>query len=63
MDDLSEEMTLAIEIIRQLENLDYSPETILQAMAIISRDTLQKLPEKDRENWRQFIKSSLKLSS
>ena len=31
MDNLSEEMTLAIEIIRQLENLDYPPETILQA--------------------------------
>lgn len=36
MDDQPEYMTLAIEIIRQLENLDHSPETILQVLAYLS---------------------------
>lgn len=59
MDDLSEEMALAIEIIRQLENLDYSPETTLQAMMIVCQDTLNKLSDSDRKNWQQFIVYSL----
>ena len=60
MDDLPEEMALAIEIIRQLENLDYSPETILQAMTIVCKDTLNKMSDDDRKNWQQFIENSLK---
>ena len=59
MDNLPEEMTLAIEIIRQLENLDYPPETILQAMAIICQDTLNKLSESDKKKWQQFLLGSL----
>lgn len=59
MDNLPEEMTLAIEIIRQLENLDYPPETILQAMAIICQDTLNKLSDSDRKKWQQFLLGNL----
>lgn len=59
MDNMPEEMTLAIEIIRQLENLDYPPETILQAMTIICQDTLNKLSEDDRKKWQQFLLGSL----
>ena len=59
MDNMSEEMTLAIEIIRQLENLDYPPETVLQAMTIICQDTLNKLSDDDRKKWQQFLLGSL----
>ncbi|MGI9273494.1 MAG: DUF2496 domain-containing protein [Endozoicomonas sp.] len=59
MDKGPEEIELAVEIIRQLENLDYSPETILQAMAIICRDTLGKLPEEERPKWRDCFQKHL----
>ena len=59
VDDLPEEMALAIEIIRQLENLDYRPETIIQAMTIVCQDTLNRLSDDDCKNWRHFIINSL----
>ncbi|MDP0589375.1 MAG: hypothetical protein QS748_09385 [Candidatus Endonucleobacter bathymodioli] len=56
MDNAPEEMALAVEIIRQLENLSYPADSILQAMIYICRDTLSQLPdEHDREKWRNKI--------
>ncbi|MDD7805731.1 MAG: hypothetical protein PUP46_09280 [Endozoicomonas sp. (ex Botrylloides leachii)] len=60
MDNRPEDITLAIEVIRQLENLDYPKESILQAMIYICQDTLNKLPDEDsRENWRNKITLAL----
>ena len=59
MDKAPEEIELAVEIIRQLENLDYTAETILQAMAIICRDTLGKLPEEEQPKWRNYLQNHL----
>ena len=56
MDNSPEDISLAVEIIRQLENLEYPEESILQAMIYICQDTLKKLPEGDhREIWRQKL--------
>ena len=55
MEGTSEEIALAVEIIRQLENLEYPEESILQAMVLVCKDTLQKLPEDRRIHWQQKL--------
>ncbi|WP_067515146.1 hypothetical protein [Endozoicomonas ascidiicola] len=56
MEGAPEDIALAVEIIRQLENLNYSEESILQAMIMIFRDTLNKLPDDDsRKYWQQKL--------
>ncbi|MDP0561369.1 MAG: hypothetical protein QS721_03140 [Candidatus Endonucleobacter sp. (ex Gigantidas childressi)] len=56
MDNAPEEIALAVEVIRQLENLSYPADSILQSMVYICRDTLSKLPdEQAREKWRNKI--------
>ena len=56
MNDAPEDITLAVEIIRQLENLNYPEDAILQAMIYVCQDTLKKLPDQDsRERWRNKI--------
>ncbi len=60
MDDAPEDIALAVEIIRQLENLDYSRESILKAMVHICNDTLNKLPDNGpRAYWRQQLITEL----
>lgn len=60
MNDAPEDIALAVEIIRQLENLEYSHESILKAMAHIFNDTLNKLPDNDlRTYWRQQLITEL----
>ncbi|WP_448216024.1 hypothetical protein [Endozoicomonas sp. 2B-B] len=59
-DQHPEDIALAIEIIRQLENLNYQPETILQAMMHICRDSLGKLPEQEKEQWRAKLIAEIK---
>ena len=52
MDGAPEEIALAVEIIRQLENLDYPHESILKAMGHVCVDTLNKLPnDRSRQYW------------
>ena len=58
MEGASEDIALAVEIIRQLENLEYPEESILQAMVHVCRDTLQKLPEDRRQYWLQKLSNS-----
>ena len=60
MDHVSEDIALAVEIIRQLENLDYPAECILQAMIVVCKDTLDKLPLDQKEIWRQRLEQSFK---
>lgn len=55
MEGASEEIALAVEIIRQLENLEYPEDSILQAMILVCKDTLQKLPEDRRIFWQQTL--------
>ncbi|WP_062268116.1 hypothetical protein [Endozoicomonas arenosclerae] len=59
LDQLPEDIALAIEIIRQLENLNYQPETVLQAMMHVCKDSLGKLPERERENWKARLAAEL----
>ncbi|MGI9280070.1 MAG: hypothetical protein ACR2PX_10640 [Endozoicomonas sp.] len=59
LDQLPEDIALAIEMIRQLENLNYQPETILQAMLHVSKDALGKLPEQEREQWQKRLITEL----
>lgn len=58
MEGASEEIALAVELIRQLENLDYPEESILQAMILVCKDTLQKLPEDRRIYWQKKLSES-----
>lgn len=58
MEGTSEDIALAVEIIRQLENLEYPEESILQAMIHVCKDTLQKLPEDRRQYWQQKLSDS-----
>lgn len=58
MEGSSEDIALAVEIIRQLENLEYPEESILQAMIYVCKDTLQKLPEDRRQYWLQKLSVS-----
>ena len=58
MEGASEDIALAVEIIRQLENLEYPEESILQAMIMVCQDTLQKLPEDRRQYWQQKLSGS-----
>ncbi len=64
MDGAPEDISLAVEIIRQLENLEYQEENILKAMIHICQDTLNKLPnDGTREFWRQRLVAELMDSS
>ena len=58
MDNSTEDIALAVEIIRQLESLNYPNESILQAMIYVCQDTLNKLPENKREEWRQKLEAT-----
>ncbi len=58
MDDfeqLPDDVTLAVEIIRQIENLGYDPDTVLKAMSHICLDTLAKLSEEESHNWQKKL--------
>ena len=60
MEGAPEDITLAVEIIRQLENLAYPEESILKAMVHVCQDTLNKLPnDGTREYWRQTLLAEL----
>ncbi|WP_034832890.1 hypothetical protein [Endozoicomonas numazuensis] len=59
LDQLPEDIALAIEVIRQLENLNYPPETILKAMLMVCKDSLGKLPERERESWKARLTAEL----
>ncbi len=56
MDGAPEDIALAVEIIRQLEKLDYPEESILRAMIHVCQDTLNKLPnDETRKLWQQKL--------
>ncbi len=60
MENTSEDIALAVEIILQLEKLEYPEKSILQAMIYIFQDTLKKLPsEKEKKDWQQRIVMTL----
>lgn len=60
MDNISEDIALAVELIRQLENLEYPEESILSAIIYVTRDTLNKLPDDGtRGYWQQRMINEL----
>ncbi|PVZ72358.1 hypothetical protein [Pelagibaculum spongiae] len=59
MNQTSDEVELAVEIIRQLENLDFSEQTILQAMVHVCRDTLNKLESEQQQTLREELLQAL----
>lgn len=56
----SDEVELAVEIIRQLENLDFSEQTILQAMVHVCRDTLNKADGEQQQILREELLHALR---
>ncbi len=56
MENAPEDIALAVELIRQLENLEYPEESILQAMILVCKDTLEKLPDQEsRKAWQNKL--------
>lgn len=58
-DDAPEHVQLAVDMIRQMENLDFPNETVLEACLLVIQDTLNKLERKDRIAWRMRLSSIL----
>ena len=55
-----EHVKLAVELIRQVENLDFEEETVLEASLLVIQDTLNKLPQNSRLFWRQRLSGILR---
>ena len=54
-----EHVKLAVDMIRQMENLDFPEDTVLEACLLVMQDTLNKLPGDHRLEWRQRLGSIL----
>ncbi|WP_281646699.1 DUF2496 domain-containing protein [Parendozoicomonas sp. Alg238-R29] len=59
MDDAPEHVKLAVDMIRQMENLNFPNETVLEACLLVIQDTLNKLESNDRLFWRNRLSSIL----
>lgn len=58
-DDAPEHVQLAVDMIRQMENLDFPNETVLEACLLVIQDTLNKLDRNDRVAWRMRLSGIL----
>ena len=58
-DDAPEHVQLAVDMIRQIENLEFPNETVLEACLLVIQDTLNKLEGNDRVAWRTRLSSIL----
>ncbi len=58
-DDAPEHVQLAVDLIRQMENLGFPNETVLEACLLVTQDTLNKLGREDRLAWRSRLSSIL----
>lgn len=59
LDDAPEHVQLAVDMIRQMENLDFPNETVLEACLLVIQDTLNKMEREDRLFWRNRLSSIL----
>ncbi|MCL6270896.1 DUF2496 domain-containing protein [Sansalvadorimonas sp. 2012CJ34-2] len=58
-EEAPEHVRLAVDMIRQMENLEFSENTILEASLLVIQDTLNKLPSDQRLHWRQRLSGIL----
>ncbi|CAM3601333.1 DUF2496 domain-containing protein [Parendozoicomonas haliclonae] len=58
-DNAPEHVQLAVDMIRQMENLDFPNETVLEACLLVMQDTLNKMGREDRVAWRTRLSSIL----
>ena len=61
LDEAPEHVKLAVDMIRQMENLDFANETVVEACLLVIQDTLNKLSQEDRRFWRNRLSSILSL--
>ena len=58
-DEAPDHVKLAVDMIRQIEHLQFPEETVLEASLLVIQDTLNKLPGDHRLLWRQKLSSIL----
>ncbi len=51
-DDAPEHVQLAVNMIQQMERLDFPDETILEACLLVIQDTLNNMNREERVTWR-----------
>lgn len=54
-DAAPEHVKLAVEIIRQVENMQLPEDTVVEAVLLIMQDTLNKMPQEERFIWRNRL--------
>ena len=54
-DEAPEHVKLAVELIRQLENMKYPEEAVVEAALLIMQDTLNKMDQEERLVWRNRL--------
>ena len=59
VDEAPEHVKLAVDMIRQMENLNFANETVLEACLLVIQDTLNKLKTEDRIFWRNRLSNIL----
>ena len=55
LEEAPEHVRLAVDMIRQMENLDFPHDTVLEACLLVIQDTLNKLPDEQRLYWREHL--------
>jgi len=50
-----EHVKLAVELIRQIENMQTPEDTVIEALVLITQDTLNKMPQEERLIWRNRL--------
>ena len=54
-EDVPEHVRLAVEIIRQVENLNFAEDVVAEAMVLILQDAVAKMPEEHRIRWKNRL--------
>ena len=59
LNDAPDHVKLAVDMICQMENLQFAEETVLEACLLVIQDTLNKLSGEDQLLWRQRLSGML----
>ncbi len=62
IEEAPEHVKLAVDMIRQMENLGFENETVLEGCLLVIQDTLNKLDSTDRQSWRNRMRNTLSTS-
>ncbi len=60
-ENASDHVMLAVEIIRQIENMQVADETAVEAVMLVIQDILNKMPREERLIWRNRLSRTFEL--